>query len=87
MLEHETLSDMDEERAARLAAKADAYERAPVELQAEILDAARAGEKPADIQRAIRHVQTYDYVARKVREDKAANPHLYTVTAQTSPES
>ena len=77
MLDRETLTGMDEDRRARLAAKADVYERAPAELQAEILDAARSGEKPADIHRAINYVQTYDYVARKIREDKVANPHLY----------
>jgi hypothetical protein len=77
MLDRETLTGMDEDRRARLAAKADTYERAPAELKAEILDAARAGDKPAEIHRAINYVQTYDYVARKIREDKAANPDLY----------
>jgi hypothetical protein len=78
MLERcETLTGMDPEREARLAAKGNAYKRAPAELRAEILDAARAGDKPADIHRAIGYVQTYDYVARIIREDKAANPGLY----------
>lgn len=77
MLEHETLTGMDPARKARLAARADAYERAPAELRDEILAAARAGEKPAAIQRAINYVQTYNYVARIIRADKAANPSLY----------
>lgn len=68
---------MDADRKARLAAKADAYERAPGELRTEILDAARAGDKPADIHKAINYVQTYDYVARVIRKDRKANPGLY----------
>jgi hypothetical protein len=56
---------------------ADAYERAPVKLRAAILDAARHGDKPAAIVRAIRHAYTYEYVARLIRADKAENPEFY----------
>lgn len=69
--EHETLPDMDEDTARELAEAADAYERAPVRLRAAILKAARNGEKPADITRAIRHAYTYEYVARLIRKDRA----------------
>lgn len=67
-----TLADMDEQTRQRLAAAADAYEQAPRDLKAEIIAAGRKGDKPSEIVRAIRHVYTYDYVARLVREDKAA---------------
>lgn len=69
--EHATLTVMDEATAKELADAADAYEAAPVRLRRAILDAARNGEKPADITRAIRHVFTYDYVARLIRQDRA----------------
>jgi hypothetical protein len=62
---------MDEATAKELADAADAYEAAPVRLRRAILDAARNGEKPADITRAIKHVFTYDYVARLIRQDRA----------------
>lgn len=69
--EHATLTDMDEATARELADAADAYEAAPVRLRRAILEAARNGERPADIVRAIRHVYTYDYVARLIRADRA----------------
>lgn len=71
LAEHETLTDMDEATAKELAEAAEAYERAPVELRAAIIAAARNGEKPADITRAIGHVYTYEYVARLIRRDRA----------------
>lgn len=69
--EHATLTDMDESTARELAEAAEAYEQAPVRLRAVILAAARKGEKPADITRAIRHTYTYEYVARLIRKDRA----------------
>jgi hypothetical protein len=77
MLEHETLTGVDDETRQSLTVAADNYEHAPARLQAAILDAARAGEKPAAITRAIGYVYTYDYVARLVRLDRRANPGLY----------
>jgi hypothetical protein len=77
MLDRETLTHMDEGTRRTLSTAADAYEQAPARLRTVILAAARAGEKPADIVRAIRHVYTYDYVARIVRQDRAANPGEY----------
>lgn len=53
------------------------YREAPAELRAVILASGRAGDKPADIQKAIGHVYTYDYVARLVREDRRDNPALH----------
>jgi hypothetical protein len=77
MLERETLTDMDEARRQRLADAADAVLNGPDRLKAEILDAGRAGEKPATIHRVIYPAYTYDYVARLVREDREANPGEY----------
>ena len=77
MQERETLPAVDDETRQKLAAAAGAYEEAPAQLKAAILDAARHGERPAAIVRAIRHVYTYDYVARLVRRDRADNPGAY----------
>ena len=71
MTDHATLTGVDEDTARELAEAAEAYERAPVRLHAAILAAARNGERPADIVRAIRHVYTYEYVARLIRKDRA----------------
>lgn len=77
LLEHETLTGVDEKTLQSLKAAADNYEHGPARLQAAILDAARGGEKPAAITRAIGYVYTYDYVAKLVRLDRKANPGLY----------
>ena len=68
---------MDPETHGKLATAADNYEHGPSRLQSAILDAARSGEKPAAITRAIGYVYTYDYVAKLVREDRKANPGEY----------
>lgn len=62
---------MDDETRQALKAAADEYQQAPARLKAAILEAARNGEKPAAIARAIGYVYTYDYVARLIREDRA----------------
>jgi hypothetical protein len=77
MLEHETLTGVDQETRQALEVAADNYAMAPARLQAAILAAARQGDKPALIARAIGYVYTYDYVARLVRRDRRANPELY----------
>ena len=77
MLERETLTGVDEVTRQALEVAADNYENGPARLQAAILNAARKGEKPAAITRAIGYVYTYDYVARLVRKDKRNNPALY----------
>lgn len=77
MLEHETLTGVDEDTRQSLVLAADNYEHGPARLQTAILAAARKGEKPAAIARAIGYVYTYDYVARLVRKDKSANPGEY----------
>ena len=77
MLEHETLTGVDEDTRQALVLAADNYEHGPARLQAAILAAARKGEKPAAIARAIGYVYTYDYVARLVRRDKIANRGEY----------
>jgi hypothetical protein len=64
---------MDDDTARELAAAAEAYETGPVRLRSAILRAARNGEKPADITRAIRHVYTYEYVARLIRQDRSGS--------------
>lgn len=78
MSEHETLTDMDEATAKELAEAGETYDKAvaaldkaSADLRAAILDAARNGGRPADIVRAIRHVYTYEYVARLIRADRA----------------
>jgi len=76
-IEHETMTGMGESVRQELAGLADAYEQAPVNLRAAIYEAAQAGNKPAEIARAIRYVMTYDYVAKLIREDRAANPGRY----------
>lgn len=77
ILEPATLTQVDEETRRELEAVAGAYEQAPVRLRAAILAAARRGEKPAAITRAIRHAYTYEYVARLIRTDRADNPEMY----------
>ena len=77
ILERETLTGVDQETRQALDDAADNYAMAPSRLQAAILAAARKGEKPAAIARAIDYVYTYDYVARLVRKDRAANPGEY----------
>jgi hypothetical protein len=77
MQERETLPGVDEVTQQALSAAADGYEKAPARLKAAILDAARKGDSPAKIVKAIRHVYTYDYVARLVRKDRAENPSAY----------
>lgn len=71
ILEHGTLTQVDPETLEKLATAADNYEHGPARLKAAILDAARNGEKPAAIARAIGYVYTYDYVAKLIRGDKA----------------
>jgi hypothetical protein len=77
ILERETLTAVDQETWQSLEVAADNYVNGPARLQAAVLAAAREGEKPATIARAISYAYTYDYVARIVREDKRANPDLY----------
>ena len=83
MLEHETLTGVDAKTRQALEDAADNYAMAPARLQAAILAAARGGDKPALIARAIGHVYTYDYVARIVRLDKRANPAMYERVAES----
>ena len=77
MLERETLTGVDQDTRQSLEDAADNYAMAPARLQAAILEAARKGDKPATIARAIGYVYTYDYVARLVRNDRRINPALY----------
>lgn len=72
-----TLTQVDDDTRRALEGAADAYEKAPVRLRAVILEAARNGDTPAAITRAIRHAYTYEYVGRLIRADKAENPELY----------
>jgi hypothetical protein len=72
-----TLADVDEQTRQALEVAADNYEHGPDRLKSAILDAARKGDKPAAIARAIGFVYTYDYVAKLIREDRAENPSAY----------
>ena len=77
ILERETLTGVEDDTRQALEVAADIYAMAPARLQAAILAAARKGDKPAAIARAIGYAYTYDYVARLVRTDRRANPGLY----------
>lgn len=77
MLEHETLTGMDEETRRGLAEAADDVVNGPDRLKARIIAAGRKGDRPADIHKVIYPAYTYDYVARLVREDREANPDAY----------
>ena len=68
---------MDPETRQKLEAAADNYAAGPARLQAAILEAARKGDKAADITRAIMHAYTYEYVGRLIRNDRKAHPELY----------
>jgi hypothetical protein len=68
--DRETLTAVDDDTRQELEAAADAFVQSPANLRAAILAAGRRGERPADIVKAIKHVYTYDYVARLVREDR-----------------
>jgi hypothetical protein len=70
IIEHGTITQMDSETLENLATAGDNYEHASPRLKAAILEAARAGAKPADIARAIGYVYTYDYVAKLIRESR-----------------
>jgi hypothetical protein len=72
-----TLTGVDEQTRQSLTAAASDYKEAPARLKTAILEAARSGEKPADVARAIGYVYTYDYVARLIRKDRAAHPGEY----------
>ena len=74
VLDHATLTGVDEETRDALAAAAEAYRQAPETLKNAILTAASKGDRPADIARAIGYVYTYDYVAKLIREWRNPKP-------------
>jgi hypothetical protein len=76
-LDHATLTDVDSETRAELEQAADNYVNGPDRLKSAMIRAARKGEKPATIARAIGYAYTYDFTAKLVREDRAANPGEY----------
>lgn len=84
VLDRETLTAVDEETRQALKVAADNYEHGPARLQAAILAAARKGERPAAITRAISYAYTYDFVAKLVRSDRRAHPELYPAAAADS---
>ena len=71
VMDHATLAGVDEQTRDALAAAAETYRQAPDALKAAIIAAARKGDKPSEIARAIGYVYTYDYVAKLVREWRA----------------
>jgi hypothetical protein len=71
VLEHETLTQMDDETRVRLGQAAAAYKAAPRTLRDEIFASADKGDRAADIVKAIDYAYTYDYVARLVRERRS----------------
>lgn len=69
--EHATLTDVDDQVRQALEHAADQVEYGSARLKAAILAAAKAGEKPATITKAIGHVWTYDYVAKIIRDSRS----------------
>ena len=80
-LDHATLTRVDDETRAELEQAADNYVNGPDRLKRAMIRAARKGNKPAAIARAIGYAYTYDFTAKLVREDKAANPAEYPADA------
>jgi hypothetical protein len=80
-LDHATLTDVDSDTRAELEQAADDYVNGPERLKAAIIRAARRGDKPAAIARAIAYAYTYDFTAKLIREDRAANPDAYAADA------
>jgi hypothetical protein len=76
-LDHATLTQVDDETRAELERAADNYVTGPDRLKAAMISAARKGDKPAAIARAIGYAYTYDFTAKLIREDRAANPGEY----------
>jgi hypothetical protein len=80
-LDHATLTQVDDETRAELEQAADNYVNGPERLKRAMISAARKGNKPAAIARAISYAYTYDFTAKLVREDKAAHPEAYGTDA------
>jgi hypothetical protein len=76
-LDHATLTYMDSDTRAELEQAADNYVNGPDRLKAAMIRAARKGDKPATIARAIGYAYTYDFTAKLIREDRTANPDAY----------
>lgn len=83
-MEPGTLTQVDPETRAELEQAADNYVNGPDRLKAAMIKAARKGDKPAAIARAIGYAYTYDFTAKLVRADRAENPEAYLPT-DTSP--
>lgn len=86
-IDHATLTQVDPETRGRLEQAADNYVNGPERLKGEIVDAARRGEKAAAIARAIGYAYTYDFTAKLIRGDRAANPEAYATEAEAASES
>lgn len=63
---------MDDDTRRGLAEAAAEMTAAPERLKTLILEAARRGERPAAIHRVIFPAYTYDYIAKLIRDDRAA---------------
>lgn len=81
IMDHATLTQVDDETRAELEQAADNYVNGPDRLKGAMIRAARKGNKPAAIARAISYAYTYDFTAKLIREDKAANPGEYPADA------
>jgi hypothetical protein len=83
-MESGTLTQVDPATRTELEQAADNYVNGPDRLKAAIVKAARRGEKPAAIARAIGYAYTYDFTAKLVRADRAANPGKYPAADVTA---
>jgi hypothetical protein len=81
-IDRETLPQVDPETRDELERAADNYVNGPDRLKAAMIKAARKGDKPAAIARAIGYAHTYDFTAKLIREDRAANPAAYAPRKQ-----
>jgi hypothetical protein len=76
-MESGTLTQVDPETRTELEQAADNYVNGPDRLKAAIIKAARKGDKPAVIVRAIAYAYTYDFTAKLIREDRGRHPGEY----------
>lgn len=66
------MNRLDEQTRRGLAEAADVVMHGPERLRSLIIEASRNGARPTDIHRVVFPAYTYEYIARLIRADKAA---------------